>query len=61
MYDITTVVPDGEMLQQVFDMLQKGVVKAVIDKVYSLDQLATAHDYLSKGHASGKVIVELPQ
>jgi NADPH:quinone reductase-like Zn-dependent oxidoreductase len=39
------------------DMMQAGKVKAVIDRRYSLDQVADAFRYQLTGHARGKVIV----
>jgi NADPH:quinone reductase-like Zn-dependent oxidoreductase len=39
------------------DMMQAGKVKPVIDRRYSLDQVADAIRYQEAGHARGKVIV----
>jgi len=39
------------------DMMQAGKVKSVIDRRYTLDQVADAFRYQLTGHARGKVIV----
>jgi NADPH:quinone reductase-like Zn-dependent oxidoreductase len=39
------------------DMMQAGTVKPVIDRTYTLSQIADAIRYLEQGHARGKVII----
>lgn len=41
------------------ELLQKGKIKPLIDKVYSLKQIAEAHSYVDKGHKKGNVIVNI--
>jgi NADPH:quinone reductase-like Zn-dependent oxidoreductase len=40
-------------------LLEKGRIKPVIDRRYSLDKTSEAMNYLSQGHSSGKVLVIL--
>lgn len=40
-------------------LLEKGHVKPVIDRSYTLDQVAEAMRYLEEGHAKGKIVVNV--
>lgn len=40
-------------------LLQSGKVKPVIDRCYPLNQLSEAIRYLEKGHAKGKIVLEI--
>lgn len=46
-------------LQFIGELLQTSKIKPVIDRVYSLDQIAEAHSYVDKGHKKGNVIVNI--
>lgn len=39
------------------DLMQKGKVKSIIDRLYSLTDAPEAMAYLQKGHAKGKVVI----
>jgi NADPH:quinone reductase-like Zn-dependent oxidoreductase len=41
------------------DLLQTGKVKPVIDRTYKLAELPEAMRYLEKGHARGKVVIDV--
>lgn len=43
------------------DMMEKGVVRPVIDRRYSLDQIADAMRHLQTGRARGKIVVTVAQ
>lgn len=50
-----------EDLEYVAKLLDKGEIKAIIHKRYSLEKAAEAMDYLSKGHSPGKVIINIQE
>ncbi len=48
-----------EDLAAIVDMVEAGSICAVIDTVYPLEQAADAIAHVQKGHARGKVVVEV--
>jgi NADPH:quinone reductase-like Zn-dependent oxidoreductase len=54
---ITNETPED--MQFVKELVEKGALKAVIDRVYSLDKIPEAHHYVEKGHKSGNVVVRV--
>ncbi len=51
------VQPDGAALERVGELMRSGILRAVVDKVYPLEEAAAAHRYLETGHARGKVVL----
>jgi NADPH:quinone reductase-like Zn-dependent oxidoreductase len=41
------------------ELLEAGKVKPVIDKQYSLHEVAEAFRYFEQGHAQGKVVITI--
>ena len=53
---IKETVKDMNLFKQ---LIEKGSMKAVIDRTYSLEQIAEAHAYVDKGHKKGNVIIAI--
>jgi alcohol dehydrogenase len=56
-YDVVTVLPHGEQLQYVMDLLQSGTIRAVVDRQFDLSEIQDAYTYLETGHVTGKVVL----
>ena len=48
-----------EHINCIRELALEGAIKPVIDKVYTLDQIVSAHEYVDKGHKKGNVIIKI--
>jgi NADPH:quinone reductase-like Zn-dependent oxidoreductase len=49
--------PNRQDLEFLANLLENGTIRPVIDRRYTLDKTAEAMNYLSNGHATGKVVI----
>lgn len=55
----TFALHDAEKLQFLADVHEQGIIKPVIDRTYSLDDIVAAHLYVEKGHKKGNVVINV--
>jgi NADPH:quinone reductase-like Zn-dependent oxidoreductase len=48
---------DGIQLQKITALIEAGVIKPVIDRIFAFDQIADALHYVEQGRARGKVTI----
>ena len=51
--------PNKKDLELLVSLLENGSIRPVIERSYTLEETADAMTYLSKGHATGKVIINV--
>ncbi|MCJ1400965.1 hypothetical protein MMC11_004176 [Xylographa trunciseda] len=60
-YVLFTGVPNAEQYSAVAEMMAEGKVRAVIEEIYSLEDLRRAFERLRTGRVSGKLVVKVAQ
>ena len=51
--------PNAKDLDFLRELVEEERIGPVIEKTYSLDQIAEAHRHLERGHAKGKIVIEI--
>lgn len=46
-----------KLLDEICAMINEGYIRSVVDRVYSLDQVAAAHTYVDHGHKRGNIVL----
>lgn len=49
----------GKDMQMIASMLERGILKPNIDKVFSFDEIKEAHIEMEKGRTRGKIVIDL--
>lgn len=63
-FSATGIRPVSELrvlLNELVELIESGVIKSVIDRTYSLEEITHAHTYVDKGHKKGNVAIILSQ
>lgn len=58
-YSFLFMQANGKQLSEIGKLIEKGVIRPVIDKVYPFEQMNEAMSYFSSGRAKGKVVVKV--
>jgi NADPH:quinone reductase-like Zn-dependent oxidoreductase len=58
-YEYLFMRPDGEQLARIAAMVESGIIKPLIDRVFTLDQVKEALSYSESGRATGKVVIKV--
>ena len=59
-YHFLFMKPSGSQLDLIRQWVEDGAIKPVIDRTYPLEAIQEAFDASERGHARGKLIIELP-
>lgn len=60
-YGFLFVRPDGGQLNEMGGLVDAGIIRPVIDRVFAMEQAEEALKYLAQGRAKGKVVVKMKQ
>lgn len=50
---------DGEQLEQITELVERGAIRPVIDRILPLEEIRTAHLHSQSHHARGKIILHV--
>lgn len=50
---------EGKQLEQITQLIEQGIIKPVIDKVFAFEQINEALSYVETGRSRGKVVVKV--
>ena len=51
--------PDGTMLSELATLMEEGIVRPVVDRVYPMAETTQAYEALKDGHATGKIVIAI--
>lgn len=58
-YSFLFMKASGQQLAEIGNLIESGVIRPVVDQVFSFDQVNEAMDYVSSGRTKGKVVVKV--
>ena len=58
-YSFVFMRADGEQLRKITSLIEAGVIRAVVERIYLFRQTNEALDYLATGRAKGKVVIDM--
>ena len=53
------LVSNGSRLQEIVGLVDKKMIRVIIDKEFPLSEAKAAQDYSKEGHARGKIIIRV--
>lgn len=56
---VVVVRPRREDLDRLASMVREGRLRAIVDRVYALEEIAAAHEHVETKHTRGKVVVRI--
>ncbi|MEW5848157.1 MAG: NADP-dependent oxidoreductase [Myxococcota bacterium] len=51
--------PNGEQLARIAELIERGIIRPVVDKVFSFEETPKALAYVETGRARGKVVIRV--
>ncbi|MCG8701574.1 MAG: NADP-dependent oxidoreductase [Bacteroidales bacterium] len=58
-YKFTMMQPNNDQLNMIKSMVEDGIIKPVVDKVYKYEDGIEAYTHLTSGRAKGKIVISL--
>mmetsp|Transcript_22451 Transcript_22451/g.23130 ORF Transcript_22451/g.23130 Transcript_22451/m.23130 type:complete len:274 (+) Transcript_22451:419-1240(+) len=58
-YHVVFVRPNGNILREISKHIEENKINCFIDKVFPLNEIQQAHNYIEEGHTVGKVVLTL--
>lgn len=58
-YEFLFMRANGMQLSEIGKLIETGVIRPIVDKVFPFEQMNEAMSYVSSGHAKGKVVVKV--
>ncbi len=58
-FDFMFMKGEGSQLGEITKLIEAGIIKPVIDKVFSFEQTNEALDYVETGRSRGKVVIKV--
>jgi NADPH:quinone reductase-like Zn-dependent oxidoreductase len=56
-YSFLFMAPSGEQLRQIASLIETGVIRPIVDRVFPFEQTNEALAYVETGRAKGKVVI----
>lgn len=58
-YSFLFMRPNGDQLREIGSLIDSGIIRPVVDRVFPFESTKEALDYVEKGSAKGKVVVKV--
>lgn len=58
-YTFLFMKPSGDQLREITPLIDSGIIRPVVDRVFPFESTQDAIDYVEKGRAKGKVVVKV--